>query len=76
MPSEKFGENTMANYEYKVLTQKDKFFSRKFDPEQLQNALNSYSTEGWRVVTAATAEIGAGIGSREEIIFILERERV
>ena len=62
-------------YEYKVLTQKDKFFSRKFDPEQLQAALNSYATEGWRLVTAATAEIGSGIGSRDEIIFMLERER-
>jgi Domain of unknown function (DUF4177) len=65
----------MSAVEYKVLTQKDKFFSRKFDPEQLQNALNSYATEGWRVIAAATAEIGAGIGSREEIIFILERSR-
>ena len=65
----------MATYEYKVLTQKDKFFSRKFDPEQLQAALNSYANEGWRLVTAATAEIGAGIGSREEMIFMLERER-
>jgi hypothetical protein len=65
----------MAGYEYKVLTQKDKFFSRKFDPEQLQAALNSYANEGWRLITAATAEIGSGIGSRDEIIFMLERER-
>jgi hypothetical protein len=60
-------------YEYKVLTQKDKFFSRKFDPEKLQEALNSYATEGWKVCATATGEIGAGLGAREEIIIILER---
>ena len=62
------------NYEYKVLTQKDKFFSRKFDPEQLELALNSYAKEGWEVVTAAPAEIGRLAASRDEIIFILKRE--
>lgn len=32
--------------EYKVLTQKDKWFSGKFDPQALENALNSYA-EQW-----------------------------
>ena len=63
----------MSNYQYKVLSQKDKFFSRKFDPEQLENALNSFAGEGWRLNSAATAEIGMGMGAREEMIFILER---
>jgi|TARA_B100001971_G_C17944779_1_gene409495 hypothetical protein len=59
--------------QYKVLTQKDKFFSRKFDPQQLEAALNSYASEGWVLVTAATAEIGMGMGAREEMIFVLGR---
>ena len=60
--------------EYKVLTQKDKFFSRKFDPQQLEAALNSYALEGWVLITAATAEIGmSGLGTREEMIFVLGR---
>ena len=63
----------MERFEYKVLTQKDKFFSRKFDPEQLEAALNSYAVEGWRLSAAATADFGRMIGSREEIIFVLER---
>ena len=63
----------MDNYQYKVLSQKDKFFSRKFDPEQLEKALNSFAAEGWRLNSAATAEIGMGMGSREEMILILER---
>jgi hypothetical protein len=60
--------------QYKVMTQKDRFFSGKFNPEKLEAALNSYAGEGWRVVGMATGEIGAGFGNREELIFVLERE--
>ncbi len=60
-------------YEYKVLTQKDKLLSGKFNPMLLEKAINSYAKQGWRVKGISTAEIGAGIGSREEIIIILER---
>lgn len=61
--------------EYKVMTQKDRFFSGKFNPEKLEAALNSYAQEGWRVVGMATGEIGSGLTSREELIFVLERNR-
>ncbi len=71
--TEPSGRKAMDIYQYKVLSQKDKFFSRKFDPEQLEKALNSFAGEGWRLNSAATAEIGMGMGSREEMIFILER---
>lgn len=58
---------------YKVLTQKDRFFAGKFDPEKLESALNGYASEGWEVIAATTAEI-AGFGSkREELIVVLER---
>lgn len=43
--------------EYKVLTQKDRFFGGKFDPEKLEKAINSYATQGWSVVSVATANI-------------------
>ena len=38
--------------EYKVMTQKDRFFSGKFNPEKLEAALNSYAqragaSSGW-----------------------------
>ena len=33
-------------YEYKVLSQKDRFFSGKFDPQKLEDALNSYAGTG------------------------------
>ncbi|MGI5936341.1 MAG: DUF4177 domain-containing protein [Oscillospiraceae bacterium] len=64
----------MAKYEYKVLTQKDKWFSGKFDPQRLEEAINSYAQQGWRVVSCATATIPGFGASREEFITILERE--
>ena len=62
--------------EYKVLTQKDKWFSGVFDPSKLEAALNEYSGQGWRVVTSVTARIpGILGGKREELIIVLERDR-
>ena len=61
--------------EYKVLTQKDRFFAGKFDPEKLENAINSYATEGWEVVVSTTASIHSLTGNREEMIVILERQK-
>ena len=62
--------------EYKVLSQKDKWFSGKFDPETLENALNAYAQQGWRVVSITTATINAFIGNnREELVVVLERDK-
>lgn len=61
--------------EYKVLTQKDRFFGGKFDPEKLEKAINSYATEGWAVISVATANIPSLTGSREELIIVMEREK-
>lgn len=60
--------------QYKVMTQKDRWFGGKFDPEQLEKALNSYAQEGWQCISVATASIPAFTGMREEMIFILERD--
>ena len=45
--------------EYKVMTQKDRFFGGKFDPEKLENAINAYAAEGWTVISVATAKHSA-----------------
>jgi len=60
--------------EYKVLTQKDRFFAGKFDPEKLEGAVNGYAKEGWRVITATTASIPSITGTREEMVLIMERD--
>ena len=62
-------------HEYKVLTQKDRFFGGKFDPEKLEAAINSYASQGWAITAVATADIPSLTGSRQEIIIILGREK-
>ena len=59
---------------YKVLSQKDKWFSGKFDPQKLEDALNAYADQGWELKAAATADIASFAGSRQEFIVIMERE--
>ncbi|HWL11214.1 MAG TPA: DUF4177 domain-containing protein [Planctomicrobium sp.] len=62
--------------QYKVLTQKDKWFSGKFDPEALEKALNAYAQQGWKVKGIATASIPSFGGTRDELVVVLEREDV
>jgi hypothetical protein len=62
--------------EYKVLTQKDRWFGGKFEPQKIEQALSSYAAEGWRLAAASTANFPAVFsGGRDELIMILERER-
>ena len=42
-----------APKQYKVLTQKDKWYSGKFDPEKLEEAINAYAKQDWRVIGCA-----------------------
>jgi len=59
--------------EYKILTQKDRFFAGKFDPEKLEAAINAYASEGYIVKAATTASIPSFTGARDEMIIVLER---
>lgn len=62
-------------FQYKILTQKDRWFGGKFDPNRVEEALNAYAQEGWRLSEAVTASFpGFMSGNREELIIILERE--
>ena len=75
-----FSNNTASapakkvKYEYKVLTQKDKWFSGKFDPANLEKAINAYADQGWKVIGCATADIPGFGQMRQEFITLLERE--
>ncbi len=53
------------------MTQKDKAWGDSFDPQQLENAINAYASEGWRVVTMASASLG---GDRDEVVIVFGRE--
>ena len=59
--------------QYKVLTQKDKWFSGKFDPERLEQAVNAYAGQGWTVKGITTASIPGFGGNRDELIVLMER---
>lgn len=61
--------------EYKVMSQKDKWFSSKFDPEALEKGLNAYAAQGWRVVSIASASIPGITGTRDEMVVVFERDR-
>ena len=56
--------------EYKVLSQRDKWFGGRFDAERLEEALNFLAGQGWVVRSMAA---GAITGSREELVVLLER---
>jgi hypothetical protein len=63
---------------YKVLTQRDEWFMGKFSPEKLEEAVNAYAAEGWRVISVATADVGSFFGSlagngRQEIVVFMEK---
>jgi hypothetical protein len=61
--------------QYKVMTQKDRFFAGKFDPDKLESAINSYAEQGWEVVSIATASIPSFGGNREELIVVMGRDK-
>lgn len=61
--------------EYKVLTQKDKWFAGKFDPEKLEQAINAYASQGWQVVSVATASIPGLRENREEMVIVMVRDK-
>lgn len=65
---------TKSCKEYKVLTQKDKWFSGKFDPALLEQALNAYAQQGWRFMSCATADVAGFGATRQEFVAILERD--
>jgi hypothetical protein len=60
--------------QYKVMTQKDRLFGGKFNPERVEQALNSMAAEGWRVNSIATATFPSLGGGREELVILMERE--
>jgi len=57
--------------EYMVLTQKDRVFGGKFNPEQIQKALNDFATEGWELQEVCTTTFPGFTGTREEIVIFL-----
>jgi hypothetical protein len=67
--------NAAAAREYRLLTQKDRFFDGRFDLVRLEEALNHYARSGWVVRSMVSAPIKGYSGTaQEEIVVLLERE--
>jgi hypothetical protein len=67
--------------EYKVITQRDEFFKSKFNPEALEELINQYAAEGWRVVSMTATDsffdsfwAKGGGAARQELVVLLERK--
>ena len=72
-PASALPEGVQAR-QYKVLTQKDRWFEGKFDLTRLEDALNHYAREGWVVRAMSTPHVmGFSGGPSEEIVVLLER---
>jgi hypothetical protein len=59
--------------EYKVLTQRDSTWTGNFSAESLEQTLNSYAADGWRVVSSFRAA-NPMKSFNAQIMVILERE--
>lgn len=68
------GKGEAAVKKYKVMTQKDRMFGGKFNPEKVEEALNSMGQEGWELKGVATAEFPSLTGGRQELVIFLEKE--
>ena len=62
-----------TKYQYKVITQKDRFFSSKFNPALIERALNEYAQEGWVFKNSVSADFGSLGMSRNELIIFMEK---
>jgi len=60
-------------HQYKVITQKDRFFSSKFNPALIERALNEYAQDGWIFKDAVSADFGSLGMSRNELIIFMEK---
>ena len=60
-------------YEYKVFTMRDTKVSGQFDAASLEDALNGYAADGWRLTESFLAT-SLWKSIKAEIFLILERE--
>ena len=61
-------QSTKSLKVYKVISQSDKWFTGRFSPQSLEQALNAYADQGWKVIAVATAVFPGLVREKEEII--------
>ena len=61
--------------EYKIVTQRDKFFGGDFDLQRLEEMLNVYASDGWKIAEVVDSSALSFLRNSDELIMILEREK-
>ena len=61
-------------YEYKVVTHRDRKISGAFDFTAIDESLNRYAADGWRLAEGFQAQ-SAWKSIKADIVLILEREK-
>ena len=59
---------------FKVMTQKDRAFGGKFNPEKVEEALNAMAKEGWEMAAVTSAEFPSLTGGRQELVIFLTKD--
>ena len=59
--------------EYKVLTVKGELGAKESIAQRMEDTLNQFAKENWRVINCAVTDVHA-IASRYEFVAILERD--
>jgi len=60
--------------EYRIISQRDKLFSGRFEADSITQVLNQLASEGWRFVGVTSAGVNTLLGgNRDEILIFLER---
>lgn len=59
---------------FKVMTQKDRAFGGKFNPEKIEEALNAMGKEGWEIDGVTSAEFPSLTGGRQELVIFLSKD--
>lgn len=60
-------------YEYMVLSLREGFWRNRFDTGKLQNTLNHYAAQGWRLGSVNSVAEAGHLSNRGEQILVLER---
>jgi len=67
-------EKEIAMKVFKVMTQKDRAFGGKFNPEKIEEALNAMGKEGWEIDGVTSAEFPSLTGGRQELVIFLSKD--
>ena len=65
------GPDLTVRQEYRVLSVRDRFLGGRLDPEQLEQAVSAYSSQGWTVAGTCVDRRGR---SRDDVVVLLARD--